>query len=658
MRPRPRDDGGVYAILYALLVLVVLGMAAIVLDLGLLRADKRDSRSAADTASLAGSAELGQGPWNPLAACETAWDYALDNLGLPDTDSPCGDASPGDGFFNGVAGCPTEQSTATNTEPVEGASISITWPVPSTSTMLTNPDGRPESAPDRVPEPADGEPEGCDKLGVSIVRQRDLGFASALGTSSGTSYAGSVARFDPDGGPSEEVAALNVLEPKDCGSLVTTGNGKVLVSPTVDEDGLVVGPGIIAAESSGLGTCPGSEAAGARVIDPTTGLGSLICASTVILNSDGTNCDGLGDIRSHALDPDQNAIRAYREAAFADNLKPKPTPENGRKGWDSVTKKYGCEILGASLSAGPCVVEGDNHIDELVDALGGIGVPAANYVAESPYVQPYPGGFTLAPAACPGGPGIKTPVTLEAGNWYANCTININAGGSLILKGGTLVVQGGITVAADGCLVVNHTTCTPVVSGAKTSSATTDPAPAKDALIFLRGTTGCPPAGCFDVAGTLVMPRTFVYSKASAAGINIASTKLTLWTAPGAGTSDAAGRTLLENQCLVTTATGSAPSADCLNSRFSRLTYWSELASSSSGSPKANGFAGQGALDVVGVFFTPRAYFNFTGGGTYTGASAQFWADVLNVNGGANLGLRPDARFSIANPTSRVQLIR
>ncbi len=645
MRRRPSGDDGAYAILYALLVVSLLGMASIVIDLGLLRADKRDSRSAADNAALAGSADLGRGPWNPLKACETAWEFALNNLSLTDpAGSPCGAAVPGPGFANDVVACPGGQSTATGV--VDGVSIAITWPVPSTSGLLSNPDGKPSSA-SRGFEPAsDGSAPGCDRLGVSINRERSLGFATVLGVSTGSSYAGSVARFDPDGGPAEEVAALNVLNRQDCETLVTTGSGKVVVSPTV-ENGVVVGPGILAVESSGKGSCSGGSA---RAINPTTS-GSLVCASTVEIVT-GTECNGLGVIRSHALDPDQNAARAFSEAAVAGgNLKPQPSAENGRQGWDPVTKKYGCDVIGASLTTGPCVVDGDNHIRRLVNALGGSGAPASNYIAATPYSQPFPGGFTPAPTACPGGAGITSAVVLPAGNHYADCTITIKSGGSLIVQGGTLVVQGGIEVSSGGCLVVNDSTCTPTRTGAGTSAVSTTTANPRDALVFLRGSTGCPPSSCFDVGGTLVMPKTFVYSASSARGINVSSTGFTLWTAPGAGSVDALGRTALENACLV----GTNVSAECLNSRFSRLTYWSEFASPKT---KPNNFSGQGTLSVVGVFFTPRAYFDFSGGGAYTAAAAQFWADIVNVNGGAFLGLRPDARLSLATPTSRVQLVR
>ena len=61
---------------------------------------------------------------------------------------------------------------------------------------------------------------------------------------------------------------------------------------------------------------------------------------------------------------------------------------------------------------------------------------------------------------------------------------------------------------------------------------------------------------------------------------------------------------------------------------------------------------------VVGVFFTPRGYFNFTGGGSYTATAAQFWTDQMNVNGGASVGLIPDSKFAVEAPIGAVGLIR
>ncbi len=666
-------QAGVYAVLYAALVLVMIGMGAIVVDIATLREDRRDNRAAADSAALAGVERLdplGAVGVDPKLACDAAWAYLSTTLG--DLTKPADACAP----FVGVNA--STHCAVGSTPPmirsdriVGSREVVIAWPIPRgaddgflTPNLAPGGVNQPfaEGVDGPVSDPADPTlDKGCDRFGVAIFEKQEFGLAGGLGQKGATTQIHSVARVDPKGGPPDEVAALNVLNPRDCEALVTTGGGTVLVGPTL-KGTVVKGPGIIAVESDANGTCTGSG----RAIAPTTGPGSLICASLVILNTAGTNCDGLGIIRSHALDPGGNAARSYDTAATSGgNLKPVPTAQGGRNGWDAVTELYGCEVLTASLVPGDCLAPTRNHIDELVTALGS-GTPTS-YQAKTEAVPPpftlvnYPPVpatatvFMNEPSLCG---DINTPVTLPPGNYHATCGINIKGSGSLILQGGTLVVDGGIQVASGGCLVVNYTTCTPTLDPLTvgTSAVSPDPAPTASGLVFIRG-SGCPSSGCFSNAGTLVMPETFVYSAAGAEGLDVRGTALTLWTAPGAGPVDPAGHTRLERDCLLPPVPPALAQVDqdCLNSRFSRTTYWSEFPSPKT---KPNNFAGQGNLNVVGVFFTPRAYFDFSGGGAYAAASAQFWADKLNLNGGARLGLSPDARFAFETPTSRLLLIR
>jgi hypothetical protein len=206
---------------------------------------------------------------------------------------------------------------------------------------------------------------------------------------------------------------------------------------------------------------------------------------------------------------------------------------------------------------------------------------------------------------------------LLPGNWYANCSITVKNGGTVIVQGGNLVVGGDIQVQSGGCFVMNSAvnTCPTAVRDAGTTQVTTFTPPASDSIIYLRN-------GSIDTAGTLVIPQTFVYSRSSSNHpVSVQSTQLTLWSAPGAG-AVTSGRTTLEQACFDPTK-GEVVKA-CMNSRFARMAYWSDYPTGKT--PAPNNFAGQGSLNVVGVFFTPRGYFNFTGGGSYAAASAQFWA--------------------------------
>ena len=67
-RALEQKDRGAYAILYAVLLTVMVGMAALVLDLANLRLDRRTNRAAADSAAIAAAAELGQAASSPRDA--------------------------------------------------------------------------------------------------------------------------------------------------------------------------------------------------------------------------------------------------------------------------------------------------------------------------------------------------------------------------------------------------------------------------------------------------------------------------------------------------------------------------------------------------------------------------------------------------------------
>ncbi len=675
-------DRGVYAVLYAALVVVLIGMGAIVVDLATLRENRREDRSAADSAVIAAARlldPLRPGGVSPRAACDAAWDYLTNSL--PDSrtriSKPTGacDTAPNAFPIAAPATCPAAPIGA----PVQAVGgggeyyITVTWPVPEGSPFLA-----PDVAPGNVTQPfsveVDGPTDGCQRIGVAIQHEQKFILGAVLDTNRGRTISSSVGRIVPRGGPPDVVAALNVLNKRDCKSLVTTGGGKVIVGPTL-KDGIADGPGIIAVSSDGNGVCSGSAtgSGGDRVIDPTTGSGSLICASSVLLDfiADpvALNCDGMGLIQSHALDP--GGQRSYSDAAVTGgNLRPTPTQLGEPTGWNPVTELYGCEELPDYVApSAACPVAGPNHIDDLVTRLGS-GQPAG-----------FTDATTVHPSICAG--TLVSPAIFDIGSWYVPCSLNITAGKTVIFKGGTVVVKGGIKIAGGvsrGCLVVNSTTCTPALTGVNfvstpggvievsTGAVDTDPPPTNEAIVYLQDAVNCSPPNkhCFDASGDLIMPRTFVYSSADAKGITVGGTTgaRTLWTAPGAGAVDpVTKRTKLEQDCFVAVTPVTSPPTgavdeNCLNSRFARLAYWSEFPGPADTGADPNFFGGQGKLAMVGVFFSPRAYTNLTGGAGYRAASAQFWADQLNINGGAFLGLSPDARTSIEIDTSRVSLIR
>ena len=95
-RARLQGDDGVYAILYALLVLILVGTAAVVVDLAMLRESRASTRSAADAAVLVAAASLNSVQPNrndPRGGCERAWAYLKVNLVASAGDLPDGSAT-------------------------------------------------------------------------------------------------------------------------------------------------------------------------------------------------------------------------------------------------------------------------------------------------------------------------------------------------------------------------------------------------------------------------------------------------------------------------------------------------------------------------------------------------------------------------------------
>ncbi|HEX4816309.1 MAG TPA: hypothetical protein VFV66_26500, partial [Nonomuraea sp.] len=552
----------------------MIGIAAMVVDVAALRQDRRSNRAAADSAAMGGAEYL-----NPLKtiqpqrACNRAWAYLEANLqGLTKPAAACGNFNPLPGGVTAATYCTASSPALIRDERRVGDRVVIVaWPVPKDdpSTAADESGGflTPDLAPGGVDQvfygERDGSDGGCDRLGVAVLQDRNFGLAAGIGAGGSRTSVHSVARFNAKDGPAEQVAALNVLNPRDCKTLITTGSGKVVVGPTF-RNGEYAGPGIIAVESAGSGTCAGSATGpgGERVIDPnTTSAGSLICASNVRLNPalPAAGCDGQGLIQSHALDPDGVSARAYR--GYPVNLRPRPDPEGGVHGWNPVTLRYGCSLAATS----PCVTPGSPeppYIDALVSAYGS-GTPTLPCCAsDANYTNAYPGAFTDDSATICG--AITTTVVLAGGNHYANCSIDIRNGGALVIKGGTLVVEGGFNIqggSTGGCFVmnINRTTCATaadVVLDGTGPSSTPDPSTAHtlldqptEAIIYLRGNS-CGSACGFNHQGNLFMAKTFVFAAENAQELSVNSTKTTFWTAPGAGKIITNNRTALEIDCI------------------------------------------------------------------------------------------------------------
>lgn len=406
MRPRGNEDGAIAPIV-AITLLLLLSMVALVLDIGLLRIDRRDDQRTGDVAAVA--AAMAMNVDSPRAGCTAAWNYFLENT--PDATGPSG---PDCTAWPDVPGC---QATlgAGHDETLTGTAgpyaVELTWPVPDDH-LLMDPEqvGRSDTH--------DGLP--CERIGVSIRRERAHVFGVVMGHTDGASVADSVARAT-QAAAAEEVSSLNVLDPVGCETLRRTGGGSIhvreLTSPAA--------PGLITVDSNGE-QCSGSN----RVIDPNNGA-HIRAGGTD--DSDTVKSDDNGRIFSYALSGPWASF-AYDSSDVPDNLSPAPEPALRRVTRAPMDEHYNTDD--------PATVEDEAYIDDLEADYGDAG-------------DPVPAGFSIYGDD----PGEKCTVgddvTLPAGDWYIAC------GGKLLINGGTfrigpgdVVTEGGIKLAG-GVLSLN-----------------------------------------------------------------------------------------------------------------------------------------------------------------------------------------------------------
>lgn len=413
------DDGGAIMVLYAVLLAVLIGMAALVLDLGALRVDRRQSQTAADMAAVAGSYALEtNGSLDTVGACNAAWQYVLSNTpGIPSTTTgPCST------FFSVTSCDPATAVTASKT--VGAYVVSITTPVPDTSPLMGS---------QTVDATIDGG--ACDRVGVAIQRTRGFVFGPVLGYSQGSAGATAVGRSFP-GGKSEDVP-LVILDPTGCSVLSASGQGNILVQNAGAT------PGRIAIDSTGAACNSNSY-----VLDA----GSS--NNTSIKAVDGVDANGNvkpAGILMYALYPGSggNAAQAYNPAQVtAGRLAPRPT------GHQLVTRRpidqaFNCKSPIINCTVPPYI---DNNIRTP------IGCPT---IATSSCATTAPTGYDTYTGVCNPASNVTVPAPPHGVGWWVNCPGGFTPNGAAVtFTSGNVVFQGTVTVKSSGSLIINSASAT------------------------------------------------------------------------------------------------------------------------------------------------------------------------------------------------------
>lgn len=434
------DERGASLVLITLSMFVLLGAAALAVDLAVVRYDLRADRLASDAAAMAGASAIE--PFtgsNAEVGCEMAIDYLQANI---EDEGALGSYSCG-----GFASACVDSVARTVTVTAPPYTFEIVHPVP---------DSHPYLGSQALNLEFDGV--ACQRLGVRVQRLRDFTFGAAIGFDNTTTDVRSVARIRPDVGEGD-VVPLVLLEPFDCDALTADGQGKVTVTHFEDS------PGVIAADSDGSGACGASapyiievQANGnqrwIRAL-PVPGAGG---ARSAILSY--ALSGRAGTVPGNAFNPadlttpiDPSLMDPSDPAASAFQLYPEPTFRSDRVTRAPIDHRYNCktsypDYLGIPIR--PCSGSGTANIDNHIATYG------------EPAGVPPPGGWPRwttdidTNGDCVVGVGETYVVTNATGGVWVDCpgTLEIN-GGSVTFSDVNAVFDGGLELKSDAVFEMN-----------------------------------------------------------------------------------------------------------------------------------------------------------------------------------------------------------
>lgn len=643
---RMEGESGAFIVLYALLVVALLAMVAVVVDLGQLRSVRRTSQTVSDFAALAAGTELGKTTGgSAIVACQDAFDYVLKNAPEFPTGAsiPCGDLATAmptrSPCTNDPAVTPPLVLQAVNEAPYV---LEIVYPV--SDAMIS--DARRGGA---------GENDGnqCERMQVRLTKTTETLFSQMFDMKSLTQGASATARgFIQSEG--QDNPALVILELEACGALQASGQGGV------EARGNGIKPGIIAVASAGSaspGGCTNNNNAGGKIVY------------------------GTALPPSHPR-PGQPSIRAY-PAEAPDPVAGVPLPPILRVyAMDTVNSSRSAYIVPTGVSPAP---QGGPRVSRSpVDARYGVGIAALPTSAGS-----VTGTFTdLSTILAPGCRVNQTNFRVSQANVRINCQPNFTGPGAadeIVFTGSNFVSTVNLDIAKKwtfsnpSLIVVDRNDATKSAIDISTPTG----------KLWVNTGTGlgvgypsspatlpndyCGPSRNGPGFGTVrfVVTTGDFLVRGSADSIKLCQTTVymahggpsprpdnqnntdqgfisfgggtTDWTAPDQTNLPPCRPPILITGCYDSTAS---------NYLLEDLALWTESA------PLSN-IGGAGEVFLTGVFFLPNATFRFTGQAIQEIVrNAQFVSRKLDMAGQGSLNLRPDPNESVAFLSSTSVLIR
>jgi Flp pilus assembly protein TadG len=619
------DESGAVLILYAVVLVVMLMMVAIVTDLGAMRADIRQTQSVSDMAATAGALSLApEAEGTPSDACRAAWRYVIANVptasGATDPCAPFVD-------YDDPPSCPETDQYVTAALG-EDHEATIMWPV--SDDVVGGTDSVIGFAPWSGGH-YDTEVDGprCERLLVRIQRTRGFIFGNALaGVASGTVARPAVAR----GGANEITPTppvLVVLNPHGCETLTASGAGAgyIHVAEGLDKDGNP--PGVITVDSDG------SECGSGKYTMDISGSNAVIWAGVAPIARTPPVRDGA--IESYALRTEWSE-RSYNPALVNANRlvgglpepkHPVAAPRRTRQPWEH---RYDCRAGYATSSPTHVAIdncEGTGHITQLRTRINLVTELGTRALRESAAVA---AGYEVYSDNCNIDSGSHTLPTDKKG-WYFDCErLRVGSAATVTIPRGDVIIRGGPNnnhgLAIQGTLRIN------------------DGSGGGDSIVVVR-------RGHLDKGGS----GGLVFGKSESAGVFVylPEGRMTVqgndnqpfdWYAPyGDPESNGSGG--------CNASEGGSPPEE---TEFQNLGLWSIHAGGSS-SPQVLG-GGVSNLNMEGIFYMPNSHFDFGGSGEMSQQKAQFVAYQVKASGNGTLRVAPDPSRMLAECTPATALIR
>lgn len=466
LRHRRGDERGSVLVLTALVMVVFLGMAAILVDLGNLRAASRVDQSIVDFAALAAGRKLGIN--QPAAACQDAITYLNANAGLTSAINASTFCSQGGNAIGSTTCSGGLLNQATPSTTVGRYTVSVHYPVPAEEIRDPNFGGGP------------GINDGllCQRMRVIVTTEDKTLFGAVFGKASLSTTRSATVRPNPV--RRGLTPALWLLDPVGCTPLSVSGGSQLTLGAVTPD----VIAGVMSVDSDG------SACASNQVTVSASGAGTLLTAVP----------SQLGTIQLYAL-PDAATVCSAPACDPADvsggRLVPQPVKASERATRALVDWVYNCKATypdyhGIAIAPCPSAPTTPAYVDLLRVAIGTAGVPS--------------GSFQRWTTAYPCNPSTTIVAT---GNWWVDCsTFSIGNGSDVAFSGGNVVFDGGLNMTG-GSLTFNNTNPNSTLPGICAAPMVTTPCTASSSdgatFAYVR-------SGDWNVTGGIVdLQHTFLY---------------------------------------------------------------------------------------------------------------------------------------------------